>query len=388
MIDFKSYSTHRSAGGAHTLAGLYYTSPEVFERELERVFYKRWICAGRSSRIVNPGDYFVETIGRESLIVTRDSGGAARAFYNVCRHRGTRLCGDSSGQFAGRIQCPYHAWTFALDGRLIGAPNMSESAGFRPEDYPLHAAHVHEWNGFLFLNLDANPEPFEKAYDPLIRKIDLSRWQVSELQVVHSISYDIRANWKLAFQNYSECYHCPKLHSVLSKLTPYRDSWNYFDEGPILGGPMRLAAGPGGSMTMDGKACAQPLAGVAGEDLGLIYYFTVFPTLFLSLHPDYVLAHRVQAISADHTRIVCDWLFHPDQVSRPGFDPQPAIDFWNMTNREDWMVSELSQQGVSSRAYDTGPYSQLESLLAAFDRHYLRLMEGASGARAAGTLPA
>ena len=380
MIDFKTYSQSRNAGGAHTLAGEYYSSPEVFEKELERIFYQRWICVARSTQIARPGNFVVETVGRESIIITRDSHGVARAFYNVCRHRGTRLCSEGSGHFADRIQCPYHAWTYGLDGKLIGAPNMNESPSFCADKFPLHAVAVTEWKGFVFVNLAENPDSFEKMYAPLIQTIDLENWQLSELQSVHSTTYDIAANWKLAFQNYSECYHCPKLHTMLSKLTPYRDSWNHVDEGPILGGPMRLAAGPGGSMTMDGKTCAAPLAGVEGQDLGLVYYFTVFPTMFLSFHPDYVLVHRIQALSVNQTRIVCDWLFHPEQIAKPGFNPQPAIEFWNMTNKEDWMVSELSQQGVSSRAYNTGPYSQLESLLAAFDRHYLRVMEQAEGA--------
>lgn len=376
MSDFKVYTHSRTAGGAHTLPGRYYASPEVFEEELDRIFYRRWICAGRSSQISAPGCYITVPIGRESLILTRDEAGAPHAFYNVCRHRGTRLCAEGSGQFQDRIQCPYHAWTYSLDGRLIGAPNMNEVPTFRAGEFPLHEAHIKDWEGFLFVNLAETPESFEETYRPLMERISLSNWQVSELQTVHSITYDVAANWKLAFQNYSECYHCPKLHTVLSRLTPYRDSFNTVEDGPVLGGPMRLAAGPGGSMTMNGMACAAPLAGVPDSDLGMIYYFTVFPNMFLSLHPDYVLVHRVQPVSAAQTRIVCDWLFHPEQARKPGYDPQQAIDFWNMTNKEDWMVSELSQLGISSRAYNTGPYSQLESLLAAFDRHYLQVMHG------------
>ena len=120
--------------------------------------------------------------------------------------------------------------------------------------------------------------------------------------------------------------------------------------------------------------CAAPLGGVSGDDLDLVYYYTLFPNLFLSLHPDYVLIHRGIPQAFDRTRILCDWYFHPDAIVLDDFDPQPAIEFWDMTNREDWNLCTISQQGISSRAYSPGPYSNLESQLAAFDREYLRAL--------------
>jgi Rieske 2Fe-2S family protein len=145
------------------------------------------------------------------------------------------------------------------------------------------------------------------------------------------------------------------------------------EEGPYLGGPMRLAQ-DGGSMTMTGRTCAPTLGSVAGEDLNQIYYYTIFPNMLLSLHPDYVLVHRIERLAVDHTRVVCQWLFHPDAMAAPDFDPSGAVEFWNMTNQQDWHVSELSQQGVASRAYRPGPYSDLESMIAAWDREYLRAL--------------
>jgi Rieske 2Fe-2S family protein len=156
-------------------------------------------------------------------------------------------------------------------------------------------------------------------------------------------------------------------------LTPYRDSFNDLDEGPVLGGPMQLAEKEG-SMTMTGRRCGTPLGEVTGDDLSLIYYYTIFPNLFLSLHPDYVLIHRGEARSAGHTRIYCEWLFQPDDAARDDFDPTPAIDFWDMTNRQDWHLCTISQKGISSSAYSPGPYSDLESQLAAFDREYLGIL--------------
>ena len=128
--------------GARTLLGSWYTSPAVYEREVERIFLERWLCACRAAEIANAGDFVVRRVGAESVIVTRDESGNARAFYNVCRHRGTRICEEARGHFEEGIQCPYHAWTYALDGRLIGAPHMRGLEGFDPADYPLHAAPV------------------------------------------------------------------------------------------------------------------------------------------------------------------------------------------------------------------------------------------------------
>ncbi len=363
----------RTASGARTLAGKYYSDEAIFETEWERIFTQSWLCIGRSQQIDAPGSYFLQQVGAENLIVLRDRAGQARAFYNVCRHRGTQICAETPGQLARSIQCPYHAWTYGLDGRLLGAPNMQEVAGFDKADYPLLSAAVAEWEGFIFVNLSASPQRFEAAYAPLLGKF--SRWQLPKLHVAHRLEYDVAANWKLIFQNYSECYHCPTLHPSLNALTPYQDASNDLEEGPFLGGPMKLAQG-NGSMTVNGRFCAAPLGNLSGDDLQLVYYYTLFPTMFLSLHPDYVLSHRLEPLAVDQTRVICEWLFAPQAVAQANFDPMPAVDFWHMTNRQDWQVCELTQRGVTSRAYVPGPYAELESMIAAFDREYLSsLME-------------
>jgi len=174
----------------------------------------------------------------------------------------------------------------------------------------------------------------------------------------------------LIFQNYSECYHCPSLHPVLNKLTPFRNSSNNLEEGPFLGGPMRMSI-DGGSMTMSGQTCALSLGDLSGEALNCVQYYTLYPNMLLSLLPDYVLIHRIERLAPDRSRVICDWLFHPAATAAPDFDPSGAIEFWSMTNEQDWGVSELSQKGISSQAYTPGPYSELESMIAAWDREYL-----------------
>ncbi len=363
----------RSSLSQKTLAGKYYTSPEMYDRETERIFRKRWLYVGRTSRLSEPGAYLLFAVDTDSVIILLDRNHQFHAFHNVCRHRGTQLCSEETGKLSQTIQCSYHAWTYALDGSLIGAPNMDQVDGFDKADYPLLPVAVAVWEGGLFVNLDPSPEPFEGAFAPLLGKF--GQWDLADLAIAHEIVYDIQANWKLVVQNYSECYHCPSLHPALNRLTPYRGSTNDLEEGPFLGGPMKLAQ-DGGSMTMSGRTCAPTLGQVSGEDQNLVYYYTIFPNMLLSLHPDYVLVHRIMPLAPDRTRIVCDWLFHPDAMAQPGFDPKDAVQFWNMTNKQDWEVSELSQKGISSPAYRPGPSSDLESMIATWDRQYLAVLEG------------
>ena len=362
----------RTAAGATTLPQSYFTSDEIFRREMEAIFSRRWLFAGHVSRLAEPGDFFLFEIDRESLILLRDPQGEVRGFFNVCRHRGARLCSTDHGQLSQTIRCPYHAWTYGLDGELLGAPIMSDVAGFDRQDHPLAPVAVRVWEGLIFVNLDPRPRPFDEVFSPLVGKFDA--WQIADLEAVHQTVYEVEANWKLLFQNYSECYHCPALHPALNKLTPFRNASNDLEEGPFLGGPMRMEI-EGGSMTMTGQRCAPPFRGLSGEDLNLVQYYTVFPNLLLSLHPDYVLIHRLDRLATDRTRIVCDWLFHRETMEAPGFDPSPAVEFWNMTNKQDWQVSELSQAGITSRAYTPGPYAELESMIAAWDREYLRALD-------------
>nr|MBA3584463.1 aromatic ring-hydroxylating dioxygenase subunit alpha [Gemmatimonadota bacterium] len=355
------------------LPGRYYASDGIFAEERERIFVRRWVCAGRESRVAEPGEYMVVPVAGESIVVLRDERGAPRAFHNICRHRGTRLCEAESGRLAGgEIQCPYHAWTYSLDGRLIGAPHMEGVEGFDTGEYPLHPAAVDSWEGFLFVNLAREPLPLAEAFAPLLGRF--ARFNLPRLRPWRRIEYDVRANWKLLFQNYSECLHCPIIHPALARLTPYRSGENDLTEGPFLGGFMTLTR-KDGSMTRSGRACSLPVGDLTEEELGRVYYYTIFPNLLLSLHPDYVMVHTLWPGAPDRTRVVCEWLFHQDAFDAPGFDPEDAVEFWDETNRQDWHICELAQAGVSSRMYRPGPYSPRESIPAAWDREYLAQME-------------
>jgi glycine betaine catabolism A len=361
------------AAGAKTLPQQYFVSDEIFRREQEQIFSKHWVLVGHQSQIARDGDYVVTEVNRESLIVIRDRNGRVHGFFNVCRHRGTRLKEDARGH-ASAIQCPYHAWTYGLDGRLIGAPHMDEVRGFDKGDFSLRAVNLALWEGFIFINLDGNAMPLEEWFAPLNGKF--SHWNMSILRPAKRIEYDVRANWKLMFENYSECYHCPGVHPMLARVSPYDSAENDLSEGPFLGGFMKINKGAG--LTMSGKACAVKIDHEQEheqEQENLVFYYSIFPNMLLSLHPEYVMVHQLWPKSPEQTLIVCDWFFHPDAFNRPDFKPDDAIEFWDMTNKQDWHVCELSQQGIASRAYEPGPYSSRESIPAAWDRYYLSVMD-------------
>ena len=358
--------------GSRTLPGKYYTSDEVYREELEKIFYDAWICAGRANQVPEPGDYILREIGEESIIIVRDRKGKINAYYNVCRHRGTRLVIEEKGRFSACIQCPYHAWTYDLAGNLIGAPLMDELEGFSKSDYSLHRAAISQWEGFLFVNLAHQPVLLESVFAPVAGKF--AAWDLPHLQALRRKEYEVKANWKLIVQNYSECYHCPLIHPDLARRSPYRSGKNDLYEGPFLGGYMEIKE-DFGSLTMSGRACGLPIGEVSGEDLERVYYYSIFPNMLLSLHPDYVMAHTLWPQSPDRTHIICEWLFSKDQMEQGGFNPDDAAEFWDMTNRQDWQVCELSQLGVRSRMYSPSPYSGVESLLAAFDRQVLKALQ-------------
>ena len=354
-----------------TLERRYFIDDDIFAAETENIFHHRWLHLVRESALENSGDFFTVNLAGEDLLVVRD-GETVRVHHNHCRHRGTQLCSEISGQSARVFTCPYHAWSYGLDGRLIGAPHMEETSGFDKTNYPLHAPAQVVWEGNVFVNFAESPEPFEQAYAPILTKF--AAWHWGELQIAHTEVYEVAANWKLIVQNYSECYHCPIIHPELEKLSHYRATENDLTEGPFLGGPMQIAR-EGGGLSTGGERTAPPLPGVTGADLQNAYYYHLFPSLLVSFQPEFVLMHHLERVAVNHTRITCHWLYHPEAIATDGFNAQPAVELWDKINRQDWNVSELTQLGLASRAHTPGPYSALESMPAAFDREYLRAME-------------
>ena len=345
-----------------TLPRRYYADPEFFHAELDRFYFDRWICAGRADHIPNAGDYFVRTLADESVIVTRDDAGAIHALFNVCRHRGTRLCEQTAGHFAGRIQCPYHSWTYDLAGNLLAAPHMG--AAFRREDYPLHRAACDVWAGHVFIHLGANAAPLRDQLGALPDRF--ANWQMADLRLGRRIVYDVEANWKLIILNFNECLHCPTLHPALNRLHHYLGAENVAPTPAYCGGAMGFREGVE-TMSTDGRRRRDYLPGLSPSQRACVEYYSIYPNFLISLHPDYVMTHTLWPRAHDRTEIVCEWHFHPDELAKPGTEIDDAVSFWDVTNREDWWIAEQSQAGISSRVYQPGPYSEREELLWSFD---------------------
>jgi glycine betaine catabolism A len=355
---------------AMSLPARYYIDPAYYRAELDWFFRGMWFHAGRADEIPNRGDFLVREIAGDSLIVVRGERGALRAFYNVCRHRGTRLTEERLGTFASTIQCPYHAWSYNLGGCLVGAPHMDGVPGFQPNDYPLCQAKVDLWDGHLLLNLGETPAPLADQIGEMAGRF--RPWGMDQLRLGRRIVYDVAANWKLIIHNYSECLHCPGVHPALQKLSHYLSGENEPAEPGYLGGRMRLRDGIG-TLSLEGQRRRACLPGLDDAECRYVYYYAFLPNLLLSLHPDYVMTHTLWPRGVDRTEIVCEFLFHPEAISRPEFDPDDAVTFWDLTNRQDWHVCEEMQIGLRSRAYRPGPYSPREDLLHGFDQLILEL---------------
>ncbi len=359
----------RPVDQAHLLPARVFHDSAVFDFEQENWFARTWLCVGREESVAEPGTYMLARAAAESVIVLRDRAGALRAVYNVCRHRGSTLLdepdtGTGTGKVV-RIQCPYHAWIYDLDGSLRRAPHTEEILDFEPADHGLLPVRLDTWAGFVFINLDADAEPLVDYLADLPSIV--GRYPISALRSARRIDYEVAANWKVIGENYSECYHCPGVHPQLNRLSPYDRGENLESNGPWAGGWMELVAAAD-TMSTDGGSHGRPnLPGIGEESTRRVYYMVVWPNLLLSLHPDYVMTHQVWPIDAEHSRVVCEWLFDPATMARSDFDPSDAVDFWDLTNRQDWAVCERQQEGTRSRAYVPGRYSLMEDMVHAFD---------------------
>ncbi len=363
-----------------TLPRRFYADPEFYRRELERFYFSRWICAGRADQIPNPGDFFVRTVADESVIVTRDGGGTIHALYNVCRHRGTRLCEQTAGHFVDRIQCPYHAWTYDLAGRLLAAPHMPP--GFCKEEYPLHRAGCDVWDGHVFIHLGGPGSGRAPLVDQLgeLRQ-RFAAYRMQDLRLGRRIVYDVRANWKLIVLNYNECLHCPTLHPALNRLHHYLGAENVAPTASFCGGAMGFKDGVE-TMSTDGRRRREYLPGLGETEKKHVAYYSIYPNFLLSLHPDYLMTHTLWPRAHDRTEIVCEWHFHPSELAKTAPQIDDAVEFWDLTNREDWWIAEQSQAGIASRVYQPGPYSEREELLWSFDDIVRRSAAEADGSDA------
>lgn len=338
-----------------TLPGRYYTDPDVFRREQEHVFEEMWCCAVRSADLDRPGAFRTVPVGRESVLVTRGRSGRLNAFLNVCRHRGARLCTEESGSVRRNLQCPYHAWTYDLDGRLVAAPNLTDMPGLDRVAYGLRRVHLREWLGYAWVCLADQPPPFEDTVigDVAARLGDeaaIDCYAPERLALGRRISYDVHANWKLIIENFMECYHCATIHPELTDVLPeFADGFAaqyYVGHGPEFADEAR-------GFTVDGSAGFARLPGVPDSHDRRYYAITVRPQVFVNLVPDHVVLHRMFPLAHDRTRVECDWLYAPDVVDS-GADVSHSVELFHRVNAQDFAACERTQPAMSSRAYRDG----------------------------------
>jgi glycine betaine catabolism A len=358
----------RLAGLDPALPSSWYVSERVFALEKERIFCREWLCVGREEELAEPGAWRLLDILGESLIVVRNRGGRLRAFYNVCRHRGTRLCRERAadataaqaclpgGIAAGRITCPYHQWTYDFDGRLIAAPHLSSEAGFDKTHFSLYPAAVESWGGFVFLNLTP------AAAVPLVPQLAeiagrIARYPVAELRIGHTIRYEVAANWKVICENYNECYHCAGVHPELCDVVPSFREHGGAQLDWARGIPHRAGAY---TFTVSGTTRRRAFPALNEDERVRHKGELLYPNLFLSLACDHAAVFILQPRSAAHTSIACHFLFEPFEMAKPDFDPGDATEFWDLVNRQDWAICEAVQQGISSRIHERGYYAPME----------------------------
>jgi Rieske 2Fe-2S family protein len=348
-----------------------YFSTQIYEREKNAIFFEEWFCVGRQEELSSSGSLFVADVAGESIIVARTKDGQLKAHYNVCRHRGSRLCVEANDvrwgvtlsqgvTSAATIRCPYHQWTYSLDGTLLSAPFLSESEHFSKQRFSLYPVSIQTWGGFLFVNLSKDQD--DLAARPLVFQLGriperLSRFPVSELRTAKQIVYDVAANWKVIMENYNECYHCGPVHPELCEVVPDFKRVGGANLDWERGIPHRAGAY---TFTGTGTTARQPFASLNEEEKTRHFGELIYPNMLLSLSCDHVAAFLLAPQSPERTRVVCKFLFHPSEIEKPNFDPSDAVEFWDRINRQDWTVCERVQVGLKSRVHQFGYYAPME----------------------------
>jgi len=341
------------AGTGTMLPAPAYADEAVLAWERRFLFDAGWVCVGRSAGVPAPRSRRAVPYGEAAVLLVRGEDGVLRGFHNTCRHRAHELLPCGSTAYGRYIACPYHNWVYDLDGRLHKVP-VAHRAALDAEALGLAPVAVAEWQGFVFVNADGSAPPVPEYFAGLDER--LAPYGIDGLVVAAEHEYELGANWKLAIENYHECYHCTSLHPQLCQVSPPESGTSYPSTGLWIGGSMALADGAE-TMSVSGASPTGPMPGVRAAALREVLYLQLVPTLLLSPHPDYVLVHVLEPLAAGRTRIRCQWLFPPDVVARDGFDPAYAVQFWDITNKQDWAACESVQRGVRSAGYRPGPLS-------------------------------
>jgi Rieske 2Fe-2S family protein len=357
----------------HTLPGRDYRDPEIYELERQRIFLQSWFCAGREEQAPGPGDWFTVDVVGESIMVLRGDDGELRAFYNVCRHRGSRLREEPSGNDKGTIMCPYHAWCYDLKGDLVVTPKVDEDEIDRSK-LSLWPVHLDVWQGFVFVNLTkGSPRPLREtigaAYDDML---SFERFDMDELRIGASSEWLVEANWKIIIENYNECLHCPTVHPELVEVIPAYRKGYVFEEGRDDGG-VTLASG---GTYAPGVDTLPTLPSMNELDARSVYGGTIFPNIMIDTSGTAIIVTQLFPQGPTRTRQVGWYLFHPDAINAPGFDPSGLVQFGELVAGQDNAICERVQRGVSSQAFDHGVYPEKDKWVYAFNQRYLQERDG------------
>jgi phenylpropionate dioxygenase-like ring-hydroxylating dioxygenase large terminal subunit len=357
--------TLQSVERATMLPPAAFVDDSVLAWEIDNIF-SGWVCLGHVDAVAEQGAYLMRQIGETGVFAMRGEDGQIRAFLNVCRHRGSVLVTETEGRVRRRIQCPYHAWSYDLQGNLAAATHMNDVEDFDRSCYGLLEVRSAVVGGLLLIDLSGQaPDPAEHVGE-LAKFLD--RYRTGELRRARGVVYEVEANWKGIAENYNECLHCPGVHPELNALSDYRSGESQYGEGHWCGGSMTLNEDVETMATGDGHITGRPpIAGLTETDINSVYYFALFPNALISLHPDYVMLHTLWPRETGLTEVTCEWFFEAETMAHDDFDPSDAADFWDTVNRQDWHVCELTQRGVRTRGYTAGRYSGDENDVHAFD---------------------
>lgn len=346
-----------------------YLDAALHRREAEAIFFREWFCVGRAEQLPEPGDFLHVHVAGERVLVVRDRDGGLAAFFNVCSHRGAELvsaapepdaCGGRSGRFAGgALRCPYHAWTYELDGRLRGAPFLEFTERRARERFSLRSIPVAQWGGFVWINVAGADAPPARTLDEQVAAVakKVARYPLADLRIGRRIVYEVAANWKVLAENYNECYHCGPVHPELCLVVPAFKRAGGAGLNWADGVPHRPGAW---TFTATGTSSRPPFPGLNEKERDHHKGEIVYPNLWISLAAEHVAAFMLFPRGVAATQVVCDLLFHRDEVAKADFDPSDVADFWDVVNRQDWAVCESVQRGMASRGFRGGLYAPME----------------------------
>ncbi|WP_221801913.1 aromatic ring-hydroxylating oxygenase subunit alpha [Oceanobacter mangrovi] len=358
----------------------FYVSEDIFKEDMANIFYQNWLYAIPACQVAEPGNFVIHKVGSYSVLIVRGQDKEVRAFHNTCRHRGSVLCKSKSGQLA-KIVCPYHQWTYELDGKLLFARDMGDN--FDPADHALKPVHCRNLAGLIYICL-ADEAPDFSAFADLATPY-LEVHDLNDARVAHVSTIVEKGNWKLVWENNRECYHCVGNHPALCRtfsLDPNvagvspngsvsEQLQAHFDRCEAAGAPSQFRISDSGQYrlarmplqekafgyTMDRQAAvSKPLGRVALPDAGTLLKFH-YPSIWSHYLPDISMTFRVVPISATETEVTTTWLVNKNAVEGVDYDLERLTEVWVATNDEDREVVENNQEGIESPAYQPGPYS-------------------------------